>query len=221
MNLPSSIVVSGFVIASVWFALLFQPEAVWAQVEATQYTLDPQEVNQEATSTKPSTLPETTSIAAAQVTPNAGAQETTLTLQAEVSLPKLSLQGVSLETSLQPEAIANLWLEFADRYDLHRRLNKSRINSYAIYRNFNSDFSRALVSIGYNSTDLDGSGEIAIQLAENQYTELLSPAQHSAEKMATAWQDIDYTRELEAIVEQHALNSSGQVVASSLYVLYR
>ncbi len=179
--MPSSIVVSGFIIALVWGTLMFQSESVWDQVEPTQYMDldDGQSPEVSMAVTKPNN---------SQVIEIPTSIDSSST---EKSLSKISLQGVSPEIDLTASSVANLWVEYSSLSTLHNRLTQPKVSSYAIYQNSNSDFSRAEVSIGYHKSDLSCVGEVVASLASNHYGEPLSPARHSPEAITSAWTDID------------------------------
>lgn len=210
MNLPSSLVVTSFIVAMVWLSLVFQPESAWAQAAQTNSS------SQSSAAVDAEALPASKPVIEGPVTVKEPAVAASTLKMAE-----LALEGISRSSDLSPESVANLWLEFADRYDLHRRLNESKVTTYALYQNFNSDFSRAEISVGYRSEDLNGKGQVIATLTANTYNELLAPARHSTEKIAMSWADIDYTRDVGAVLEKHQVNASGQVESSALYVLYR
>lgn len=185
MNLPSSMIVTSVIVAVTWFALVFQPDSVWAEAATSQHSDEQVDlpfvkktgvvtaehlVLEEAKTATVNPLP---SVSVA-VKPNV----------AGVPLPALSLQGVSAKIDLQPNQVTGLWTQFSERNDLHERLNHYRVSSYALYRNFDKYFSHGEVVIGYRSEDLSGAGQVVAKLPANRYIELLPAARFSAEKIA-------------------------------------
>lgn len=217
MNLPSSLFVTAVIFTVVWFAVAYQPghEAAYvAAYEANEGYEEAQEQTPEqplAESQKPVAVAEP--VAKPQsVAPEKKSEATTY------------MNGLALEGENRRMAMADvdaLWTVFMGRSELHSRLNRMRVNAYVLYRDFSEDFSQADITLGYSSGELKGEGKVVARTPSGDYQEVLAPGKHSQYVLGKAWEAVDFNKPVAAVLERHELNSSGVVVASSIYVLYR
>ncbi|BFM16695.1 hypothetical protein R50073_28780 [Maricurvus nonylphenolicus] len=209
MNLPSSIVVSAFIVAVVWFGVVYQPGNAWAypggQAQAQE---EAQASAQEDSKVKD---------LAKSPAPQAGIPAVTEN-DLNKRIDAFKMEGITRNVTLA--GAQELWVDFGDRYDLHNRLNGMHVSTYTLYDNFNDDYSRADVTIGYNVEALRGEGSVAASVPAGNYATLLEEGKRSQSEIAGAWEKLNYDRGVKAILEEHTVNTSGQVIASAIYVLY-
>lgn len=128
------------------------------------------------------------------------------------------LHGVS--QSLPLENVPQLWEQFY-RSNNGSALPASIRQITVLYREINSDFSQATVTIGYpvkNRTE----SSYTVQLPPVKNAEvLLIKGAHSAEELGAAWLDINFSKDVLAVVETHDLNVHGLPETSQVSIYYK
>ena len=251
MNLPSSLFVSCVIVAVIWFGVAYQPGQdayAYPDSEASAATApsDWSEASRPEDQISASIVQETAAVEQTAVVEQAAAG---VIAQANVSkapaansikhaanspesvsrsredsvdfktFESLEIVGITQEINL--DGVDAMWAEFGNRSDLHNRLSKMTATNYVLYRNFNGDFSREKITIGYDSDDLNSMGKDVVSAPDGRYRILRKPDRYSQQELLDSWTMIDFQRPVEALLERHVLNASAQVVSSSIYVLYR
>lgn len=220
MNLPSSLFVTAVIFAVVWFAVAYQPghEEAYAAAYEANGGYDPamENASTAAVAGQQSTEEKNASVAKA-VEPSR--QPAPVAPESATYLNGLSLEGETQRLAIA--SVDSLWTKFMGRSDLHSRLNRMRVDAYVLYRDFSADYSQAEITLGYSTSQLQGDGKVAARTPSGDYQEILAPGKHSQYVMGKAWDAVDFSKPVAAVLERHELNSSGVVVASSVYVLYR
>ncbi|WP_062270822.1 hypothetical protein [Endozoicomonas arenosclerae] len=123
---------------------------------------------------------------------------------------------VGISKSIQLASIDGLWKEFLDQKALSGQLKSERFTIFAIYSDFNSQFSRARVSIGYFDKAMKGN---RIDLPQGKQVPILKKGQHSMSAMVSAWDKIDYQRPVKAVVERRDYIGEQETISS--FVIYQ
>lgn len=88
------------------------------------------------------------------------------------------------------------------------------------YEDLSQDFATADITIGYQSSTAVRSERSTIELSDSKQV-LLSDGSHDENAIEQAWNDIDYRRDIEVIIEKHQLNQHGLPDSNSLTVYYK
>jgi len=224
MNLPSSLFVSCVIVAVIWFGVAYQPRQ-----ESYGYPDSEPLAAAEPVAIAPVALAVAPAVAAsaaqtiAEEAPAAGPAKPVKASSDEVSgfkrFQSIDIVGITQEINI--DGVDAMWAEFGNRSDLHNRLSKMTATNYVLYRNFNQDFSRAKITIGYDSADLNSLGKDVVSAPDGRYRVVREPDRYSQQELLDSWTLIDFQKPVEAVLERHVLNASAQVVSSSIYVLYR
>jgi hypothetical protein len=198
MNLPSSLVVTVIIVLGIWLAVVFQPQAA-SQVNGS---FEPKSISAESIATAPQSEGASKAVPIAAVKP-LGVAITGIT--AVISLSEVDVLWEKLNAD--PQFMANL--------------TTTTPTMYAYYRDFNADYSKANVSVGYKSGDIKLGGLAQIVAHEGFYQTLLSPSFYEQAQLLSAWQKIDYQRSVVAVLEKHNVNEKGEINRSALSVLYK
>ncbi len=122
--------------------------------------------------------------------------------------------GIKRESELMKAA--DVWQAFSEQSSLSNQLDSYTISVFAIYSNFNSDYSRATISIGYDKPGMKGDS-FTMPIGETQ--SLLKPSNYGNNELVNAWQDIDYSRTVKAVVERRDYTQNSEL--TSLFVIYQ
>lgn len=125
----------------------------------------------------------------------------------------VSIVGISDRIQLTEANITKLWQKLNNNNKLTQQLTSNRFTIYAIYHEFNADYSQANVVIGYNAPAMQGN---QFNIPSGDKTMLLDTIPYSATAISQAWQHIDYSRPLKAVIEQHKFNNDKQTVSISV-----
>ncbi|GAA6150876.1 hypothetical protein [Pseudoteredinibacter isoporae] len=125
-----------------------------------------------------------------------------------------SVVGIQRTTELMKAD--TVWQEFSNNKTLSDQLNSYTVSVFAIYSDFNSDFSRATISIGYNKANMSGEH---YPIPSGDIKTLLKPSKYGNNDLFNAWQDIDYSRAVEAVVERRDYTQNSEL--TSLFVIYK
>ncbi|TMP37311.1 hypothetical protein [Pseudoalteromonas rubra] len=200
MKLASSLLVTGIIAISVWGIALLQPMPVQALSSAQPDSVTPKQFPLEATRSNVETKTRTE-------------EHNTL----RVTLDTLIISGNT--ATLPTDKVQRLWQEFNTNTALNSRLIKQPLAVYVVYKDFSANFEQATITIGY-SIDTLSSADDTVTLNAAQYERLLSKKKHTIQDIALAWQDIDYRRPINRVVEIHYLSEHSEITSSELLVNY-
>ncbi|WCE31843.1 hypothetical protein [Vibrio sp. SCSIO 43137] len=138
-----------------------------------------------------------------------------VTTSAAVS--KSYLKGLTKEIPLSD--VSQLWQQFFVQYGSADQLLSKTDRIIVLYQSFNSDFSQAKVTIGYQvSATADKQKLVALPLSSKQ---LLKRGKYDTNALVNAWSEIDYQREVGAVIEIHYFNQQGVETGSEVSVSYQ
>lgn len=135
-------------------------------------------------------------------------------------ISKIYLRTVVSKT-VSLDTVDLLWEDFESQLPEQQWLPEKFDRIIVLYQDINKDFTRARVTIGFPleaTTQAAGDRMLPDSLRSEQ---LLSRGNYSKAELATAWEEINFIRAVEAIVETHYLNVLGQDQASQLVVYYK
>lgn len=193
MKLFGSLVVTGLIVATVWGVALLQPGSSFAAKHAEEETV---------------VVPEKTDV------------EKVLQPQTQAGESFSAVDLVSVTRTIAISEVGSLWTSFTSSPRLNQSLTRSPDRVFVFYRNFSSDFQSAKVSIGY-SEDVMGKTETDTRVPAGRYQAVLARGAHTDAKLASAWQNIDFRKPLNSVVEIHYLNDQGATVTSEMLVDYQ
>lgn len=126
--------------------------------------------------------------------------------------------GISKRVSLNK--LDDLWLAFEKKESLHNQLKTYPERVYVYYRDFSSDYGTANITVGYPADMFDiPAGKVA--LPKGEYQTLLKPRKYSDKELYAMWENIDFRRNIIALVEVHQLSKSGDVISSQVFIAYQ
>lgn len=114
-----------------------------------------------------------------------------------------------------------LWTEFEEQLTDLDQITMTTDSVVLLYRNINSDFTRAHITIGFIVMQHAPEPKDIELPSTQEYQQLLSRGPYSDSDMEGAWEEIDYRRPIDAVVETHYLNPLGQEELSQLVVYYK
>lgn len=208
MNLPSSIFVTGLIVATVWLGVVFQPG------QAVAYNMDDLGSMDDGSAF----IEAAGAVARKQLAAHGAALPAKAVSTATRPVAVDNLVGITQEVSLG--RIDELWGEFTSHTELHERVKFETGSIYVLYRELNAGFDHARVTIGYDGDDVKGTKKL-VRVPQGEFEVLLGMGKHSASSLLNAWNGLDYSRQVEALVERHVVGDGGQVTSAGLFVLYR
>ena len=200
MKLFASILTTAAITGAVWGLVVHQP----AMADTTKNNQLPQlEVPQ---------------LKVTKASANASSDEK----QKEVS--QQYLDGVT--KTLPLESVGTLWGDFERMIVEQNKLHANWDTIIVLYQNLNSDFTEATVTIGFPSTGNSATDNSAtnnlVALPEIEIAQpLLKRGKYSESELIDAWQQINFQRQVDALVEIHYLNQQGEPESSQLSVYYK
>ena len=200
MKLFASILTTAAITGAVWGLVVHQP----AMADTTKNIQVPQlEVPQ---------------LKVTKASANASSDEK----QKEVS--QQYLDGVT--ETLPLESVGTLWGDFERMIVEQNKLHANWDTIIVLYQNLNSDFTEATVTIGFPSTGNSATDNSAtnnlVALPEIEIAQpLLKRGKYSESELIDAWQQINFQRQVDALVEIHYLNPHGEPESSQLSVYYK
>ena len=60
-----------------------------------------------------------------------------------------------------------------------------------------------------------------VVLPKGEYQSLLKPRKYSDKELYAMWENIDFRRNINALVEVHQLSKSGDVMSSQVFIAYQ
>ena len=197
MNLLSSVITSCIIVGVIWAIAAFQPKAEVAN-DTNTLLFKPEQEQQNTVAIKPELL----------AVKNA---------KAGLFFNSIQISAISQKISLNQ--LPHLWHDFNNNKTLQMSLKKKPSKVFVFYRDFSSDYSSAMVSIGYDSQELKGAIS-KINLPNMYFQSLLSKGKYNELQMKRAWEKIDYRKRVAAIVEVHSLAQDSSINSSEIFVSY-
>ncbi|MGY0219332.1 hypothetical protein ACWJJH_18430 [Endozoicomonadaceae bacterium StTr2] len=113
-------------------------------------------------------------------------------------------------------SVAKLWQTFSSDSQLTGQLRSNTFTVLGIYSDFNQQFTEAQVTIGFLNLPINGKRYTVPTGKQNL---LLAKGNHSISTMTAAWNKIDFSRPIKAVLERRDFNGDQETVALS--VIYR
>lgn len=133
--------------------------------------------------------------------------------------PQPYLRGVT--KTLPLESINTLWDEFERIVTQQNKLPANWGTVIVLYQNLNSDFTEATVTIGFPSSTNSSADNVVVLPEVEKSLPLLERGKYSEAELVDAWQQINFQRQVEALVEIHYLTPQGEPESSQLSVYYK
>lgn len=204
MNLFYSSITSLLIVGAIWFVALSQPAANAGGIDPTKNVADTQVVK----ATEPAA---TTKQAPAKAQP------------VKASLPKRKdFSGIEIVGNTQTTSLSNLdalLVAFSANESINAKLYQQPSKIYIYYRDFSPSFDSAKITVGYNKTELVGPTRGA-GLPSVKFETLLNKGDYTDTDIVNAWQNIDYGKNPQAVLEVHYLNKDGSTGKNELLVSY-
>lgn len=135
-----------------------------------------------------------------------------------------ALIGVTKTVPL--ESVPQVWAGFYEQVEAGNNNKLSAENVVGnevivLYQEIARDFSEAKVTVGFRqktSSDVKPNARFS---SFNKAVSLLNKGKHDDMALTSAWEMIDYRRDVEAVLERHYLNQHGLPDSSELYVYYK
>lgn len=124
------------------------------------------------------------------------------------------------------ESVPQVWASFYEQVETKTNNQLSAANVVGnevivLYQDIARDFSEAKVTVGFRqktSSDVKPNARFS---SLNTAVSLLNKGKHDDMALTSAWEMIDYRRDVEAVLERHYLNQHGLPDSSELYVYYK
>ncbi|MCV6620565.1 MAG: hypothetical protein OIF51_02310 [Cellvibrionaceae bacterium] len=136
--------------------------------------------------------------------------------KAKPSLKDWPKSVIGIQRSTELINVEKVWQEFASNSALSDQLDSYTVSVFAIYSDFNSDYSRATISIGYDKPSMKGEQQL---IPKGKIETLLKPSNYGNNALLNAWQDIDYSKAVKAVVERRDYTQNSEL--TSLFVIYQ
>lgn len=206
MALSKSLLITLLIALLVWMAVWLQPRSEGGLV-AAPYNVLPVAARRSASAPAP--------VSAALT-----AQKPAVATPSE-TVAATELIGVSGRVALDSGGMDDLWQRFNQATALQDGLKSDEgIQVFVLYEHFDPQYGSAQATVGYPREVLlnveAGSG----QVPAGQYQVLLRDSRESSALLG-AWQRLDFTRLIRAVLERHDLAADGSVRASHVSVLYQ
>lgn len=217
MNLFASILTSIIIMLAVWFGVIYQPTPAYADIitpsttEIIAESMANDDVEEISEKSKLKSEPKV----------KEKYQSTRLISKnnsVKNNAPVANIVGVSQEMLISD--IDKLWAKFSQRGSLHSQLSDYPTATYVLYRNISKSFTRADITIGYDSRELTSNSQL-ISLPTGHYQTVITDSHLSSKQLEAAWKKLNFTKEVVAVVERHQLNKRAEVVSVSMQVLYK
>lgn len=221
MNLTMSIFTSIAIAVAVWFVVWLQPNAMANSALGNSAPMQDQPAAQSSNHQTSSNTKAMTSVKKDKSEVSVKGIATSIVENTAVKpatpIKPVELVGVSQRVALTQ--VNQVWQSFRDNQHLLRALKSNQFDVYAVYRNFNNNFTEADLDIGYQRSALNDSVEVTASLPVGKRVQLLPSGQHNDLTIASVWQNIDYSREIIAVIERHQINGEQDLV--SVDVIYQ
>ncbi|MGI9276418.1 MAG: hypothetical protein ACR2PT_16435 [Endozoicomonas sp.] len=244
MNFPMSVLTTCLIAGIIWLGLVMQPtspptefekyssatmdyetmsEAGYAMVAygreaaAEYFDLDGYKALQKAAVSTETAV----KVMAEPVSRNVSQPDSTVKTSIVVQKPNSVVESkpetiVGISREIKLAAINDLWQEFSAQTALSKQLKSNNYTVFAVYTDFRRDFSMARVSIGYQDSAMKGE---RITLPGGEREPLLSAGRHNTSDIVSAWDKIDYSRSVKAVLERRDYRGDEETVA--IFVIYQ
>ncbi|WP_077285167.1 hypothetical protein [Cognaticolwellia aestuarii] len=205
MNLFVSILTSIIIVVIVWFGVIYQPSSTDIDIITSDQA---HEIAKEITAG-------TSPFIAKKIKTNTDKNDVKY---AVYNTPVRSVFGV--EQHMKINDIEQLWSKFYRDQALQSKLNDYPTAAYVLYRNISKDFKNADITIGYHSDELSNK-PTGVLLPVGYYQTVLTGNDITSIQLLKAWQKLDFSREVTAVIERHQLNKSADVTSVRMQVIYK
>lgn len=131
---------------------------------------------------------------------------------------QINIVGISRNVKLKN--IADVWQLFESNKPIQNSLNDNPNRVFVYYRGFQKNYQEAQVTIGYPAALFDRPA--AVTSIENKgYASILAKGAHSSKKLLNAWQNIDYQKKVDSVLEIHYLDKNAIPYQSEVFVRYQ
>lgn len=196
MNLFYSCVTSVGIVGAVWGLALMQPQQAIARAIDSEELIEQVEVvSHKATEALSSRQSVNKALDFVDVTIVGNTQSTRLT------------------------EVSGLISALNNNESVNAKLYQTPSKLYIFYRNFSANYDSATITVGYDKSELVGATS-GVTLPEQHFENLLPKGHYSDSSAVKAWQDIDYGKKPQAVIEVHYLNNKGTPEQSEIFVSY-
>ena len=218
MNLTNSILTSAAIVAAIWLLVVYQPvsvnQAIAAPADSSDWTTEAaSEADVPAASPTPSKAVQHIAQAPQTSAPLASTSEQTA---ATSQSGAIAIRGVSNTMALTE--VDQLWTDFIP---LLEKTSQRPERIFVYYRNFDSAYSQARITIGVRQQLLQTNGTSVEIPAFKRYQTLLARQDRSTTELAAGWDKIDYNRTVKSVLEIHYLDAAYNPSSSQLFVEYQ
>ncbi|WP_133408098.1 hypothetical protein [Parashewanella tropica] len=134
------------------------------------------------------------------------------------ALPK-AIAGITKMTKL--DAIPSLWSEFLQSQTFTSKFTGAPIKLYVVYQDISSDYSEAKVTIGLDASSLHTSKHSVALPEADDFDELLPKGKYSTKQLIQGWNNINYARPIDMVLEVNDLGANGELKSTQLFVHYQ
>lgn len=134
---------------------------------------------------------------------------------APTTTDKRYIRGVSDVIPLQDTQ--QLWQRFYTEIAASNSLPSDQL--WVVYQGFDDNFTTAKVSIGYVVSG--PANNDLLPLPQGSKQQILAKGDHSVDQLTQAWQGINFSKPIKAVVEIHYLNQHQLPTSSEVFVYYR
>lgn len=203
MNLFYSSITSLLIVGGVWFVALLQPNSAYANSYDPQKDLAQEGRNSVTQVSKQVKIKELVKEAI---------------LSKGKSFADLEIVGNTQTTMLSQ--LGALLAAFSVNESVNTKLYQQPSKIYIYYRNFSPSYDSATITVGYDKSELIGPST-GVDLPAGSFTPLLYKGDYQDADIVNAWQDIDYGKNPQAVLEIHYLNKDGSTAQNELFVSYQ
>lgn len=135
------------------------------------------------------------------------------------------VQGIT--KTLPLDSISDFWQEFEQQFIDTNKLPQNLDRLVVLYQEINSDYTQAKVTIGYITETGDltkkraGKDNIVTIPSIEKAQLLLEKGDYSKIELSDAWQQINYKRSVDVLIETHYLTPQGLPKSSQLSIYYK
>lgn len=218
MNLTNSILTSAAIVAAIWLLVVYQPvsvnKAIAAPADGSDWTTEAtSEADVPAASPTPSKAVQHIAQAPQTSAPQASTSKQTA---AKSQSGATAIRGVS--NTMPLTEVDQLWTDFIP---LLEKTSQRPERIFVYYRNFDSAYSQARITIGVRQQLLQ-TNDTSVEIpAFKRYQTLLARQDRSTTELAAGWDKIDYNRTVKSVLEIHYLDAAYNPSSSQLFVEYQ
>jgi len=131
-----------------------------------------------------------------------------------------SIQIAGIKQRIKLDEIKTLWDKFNKTTEIQNNLKYPPKMVYVVYQGISKNYQEADVTIGYN-LDAISNFENAFSIDTQGQNILLAKKHYSDFALAEAWKDINYSKNIQHILEVHSLDLTGEITASKMLISYQ